>query len=540
MDRSLDGAMGRLRRVAAVQALGGLSDRELLERFVAAHDEAAFTVLIERHGPMVHGACRRTLPNRHDAEDACQATFLVLARKAESLRKKDSLGSFLHGVACRVAAGLKREAARRKNRERQVDPPVPANPATEASWREVQDVLDEELGRLPEQYRAPLILCYLECLTRDEAARQLGLSPGGLHGRLERGRDLLRKRLIGRGLSLSASLTAAALGENVTHALSPTFVITSTKAAALFAAGQPLMESVGANVLVLTQEVLKSMYLAKVKMGTAGVLCAALLTLAGGSFVSLGNAQDARPKPQQAVVKSENDGDFIRRISKDLRNTEPTPAEIHFFVANKDSGKRQKLIDLFIQERQAKKAAAAVAKDLNSVVYPWTLINPNVSNTMMWQALGDPNRINVNYTLGGLSQLQTLQGLSQLQTFQNVYNPNLQMLAAQNVYNPNLQMLALHRAAAQEQARLGTLQREFYKALRSAKDKADVARITQAYLDRLIGFLKEHPQSPDAPDAIRQIVLVYESQGKTVEADAWRAKVPKEAPKTSAEGNKGK
>ncbi len=526
MDRSLDGAMGRLRRVAAVQALGGLSDRELLERFVAAHDEAAFTVLIERHGPMVLGACRRALPNRHDAEDACQATFLVLARKAESLRKKDSLSSFLHGVARRVAAGLKREAARRKNRERQVDPPAPANPAAEVTWREVQAILDEELGRLPERYRAPLILCYLECLTRDEAARRLGLSPGGLHGRLERGRDLLRKRLIGRGLSLSASLTAAALGESVTHALSPTFVISSTKAAALFAAGQPVMESVGANVLVLTREVLKSMYLAKVKMGTAGVLCAALLALAGGSFVSLGFAQDARPKPQQAVAKSESDGDFIRRISKDLRNTEPTPAEIHFFVANKDAGKRQKLIDLFIQERQAKKVAAAAAKDVNVELGYWLTANAGYGNHgVLWLPA---NTLHAN-------QLHLLAA-----TNMNA-NTYLRWLPANNLNtNGKLLWLARNVPVPVEPARLGSVQKEFYKELQSAKDKADIARITQSYLDRLIGFLKDHPKSQEAPDVIRQIVLVYESQGKTVEADAWRAKLPKEAPKAPTAGKKGK
>jgi RNA polymerase sigma factor (sigma-70 family) len=464
MDRSLDCALGRLRRVAALKALGGLSDRQLLERFIGAHDESAFTVLIERHGPMVLGACQRALRNRHDAEDACQATFLVLARKAESLRKKESLGSWLHGVALRVAAGLKREAIRRKNREQRIDLPTPADPATDVTWREVQAVLDEELGRLPERYRAPLILCYLECLTRDEAARRLGLTPGGLHGRLERGRDLLRKRLTGRGLSLAATLSAAVLGESVCHALSPTFVVSSAKAAALFAAGQPVMESVGTSVLILTQEVLKSMSLAKVKIGVAGVIGTVLLALTGGSFVSLGIAQDAKPTTaHERLVKSENDGDFIHRISKDLRGTEPTPAELHFFVANKDAGKRQMLIDLFIQERQAKKKAAEVAK----------------------------------------------------------------IVAATRADVRRVQLLLATRYELVGRARLAALQGEFYKQLQTVKDKSEVAKITQAYLDRLIDYLKAHPSSKDAPEAIRQIVLVYESQGKTVEADAWRARLPK-------------
>src|SRR5580765_438678 len=122
--KSLNGVLQHLRMVAAVQTSRVLSDSELLERFVAARDEAAFAVLIERHGPMVLGVCRRALPNFHDAEDACQATFLVLARKAASVRKKTSLSSWLHGVACRVASKLKRDHARRTRREREVDAPA--------------------------------------------------------------------------------------------------------------------------------------------------------------------------------------------------------------------------------------------------------------------------------------------------------------------------------------------------------------------------------------------------------------------------------
>jgi RNA polymerase sigma factor (sigma-70 family) len=297
--QSLNGALQHLRKVAAVQTSRGVSDRKLLERFVGAHDEASFTVLIERHGPMVLGVCRRALANFHDAEDACQATFLVLARRAASVRKKASLSSWLHGVASRVAAKLTRDYARRKSRERGVDAPAPKDPAAEVSWREVQTILDEELQRLPDRYRAPLILCYLECMTRDEAAQQLSLSPGSLHGRLERARDLLRQRLAKRGLTLSAVMSSAAVGESVAQAaLAPTFVVSSTKAALLLAARQPLTESVIAtHVLALTQEVVKTMCLTKLKLGTAAVLCAGLfMAMIGGSFASLGVAQDATPK----------------------------------------------------------------------------------------------------------------------------------------------------------------------------------------------------------------------------------------------------
>src|SRR5262249_12958250 len=157
------------------------------------------------------GVCRRALRHAHDAEDACQATFLVLARKAASIRKKTSISSWLHGVAIRVAAGLKRERSRRRRHEQEAPTPAPTEAGAAGSWHEVQAVVDDELGRLPERYRTPLILCYLDGKTRDEAARQLGLTAGSLHGRLERGRQLLRQRLTRRGLTLSAALFATAL-----------------------------------------------------------------------------------------------------------------------------------------------------------------------------------------------------------------------------------------------------------------------------------------------------------------------------------------
>lgn len=367
---ALQDVLQHLSKVAAVQTHRGLSDRQLLDEFVASHDEAAFTVLIERHGPMVLGVCRRALPNAHDAEDACQASFLVLARKAASIRKRTSVGSWLHGVASRVALKLKRGHARRQRRERRVAVAMAIDPAAELSWREVQGILDEEVQQLPDRYRAAVIHCYLEGLTRDEAARRLCLSPGSLHGRLERARALLRDRLANRGLTLGAVLSAAALGENVVQAaLPPLFVVTSTRAALQLAAGQPVAQSVVAShVLALTQEVVKTMFLTKVKLGTAVALCVGLfVTVIAGSFTSPSAAQD---KPRGPLVErflatgtAESDTEFIRRISKDLRGTEPTPAEIHFFVASTDPGRRQKLIDLFIQERQAKQKAIGRKSD---------------------------------------------------------------------------------------------------------------------------------------------------------------------------------
>src|SRR5579884_3194310 len=160
-DGHIDGVVQHIRRIVAAERSGALTDRELLDRFVGQRDEDAFAALVRRHGPLVFGVCRRVLHDAHDAEDACQAAFLVLARKAATVRDRNSLGSYLYGVAYRVASNLRREVARRRGREATaVDVPGPA--AADVTWRELRTVLDEELRRLPERFRAPLLLCYLE------------------------------------------------------------------------------------------------------------------------------------------------------------------------------------------------------------------------------------------------------------------------------------------------------------------------------------------------------------------------------------------
>lgn len=492
----LNAAMQSLRKVATLHAYRSLPDGELLERFIDAHDEAAFTVLIEKHGPMVLGVCRRALTSLHDAEDACQATFLVLSRKAATVSKKASLGSWLHGVAGRVSANLKREQGRRRSRERKRDTAPSKDPASEVSWSEVQAVLDEELQLLPDRYRAPLVLCYLECLTRDEAATQLGVTPGSLHGLLERGRDLLRKRLVKRGLALSAALSAVALGGSLARALSPTFVLSSSRAAALLAAGKPLPEgAVAAQVLTLTQEVVKNMFITKLKLGAAAFVCV-VATLVGGGFTTQGFAQDKQPlgvEIRKTKTKSvESDQEFLVRVSKDLRGVEPSPAELHFFLANKDANKRTKAVDLFIQERQAKQAAAErdlTARIIDIDIYP-------------------KDRLDLHHM-----QFDKLIAEGLLQ-------------AAKDQKQIRFRVALTNASSA---AGWAGLQKEFFRDLGAAKDKVDIAKATQAHLDRLVGFVKSHPKSAEVSDAMRQIATVYESQGKTVEATAWREKLSKES-----------
>src|SRR5579872_1251499 len=209
-----------LQQVGPVSVSGGAKsgpepaesgDRELLERFSDSRDEASFGTLVHRHGPMVQGVCRRILGNVHEAEDAFQAVFLVLARKCGSIRKPELLGNWLYGVACRISRKARLKAIRKESWERRAGKMPTQEQVLELEWAEVKQVLDDELGRLPEKYRAPLVLCYLQGRTNSEAAAQLGWPAGSISGRLSRAREILRKRLNRRGLTLSAGLLAVLL-----------------------------------------------------------------------------------------------------------------------------------------------------------------------------------------------------------------------------------------------------------------------------------------------------------------------------------------
>ena len=188
-----------------------LSEGRLLRRFVAEGDESAFSTLVSRHGPMVLGVCRRVLGTRGDADDAFQATFLVLLRRATSLRDVDSLGPWLHGVAWRVAMRARAGNARRRLEEGKAAAIrlEQAEADCQADRREIHAIIDQEINRLPEKYRRPLVLCYLEGLTQEAAARQLRCKAGVLRGRLDRARLHLRRRLARRGLAPVATLALA-------------------------------------------------------------------------------------------------------------------------------------------------------------------------------------------------------------------------------------------------------------------------------------------------------------------------------------------
>jgi RNA polymerase sigma factor (sigma-70 family) len=187
------------------------SDRELLDRFHRLRDQSAFEQLVRRHGPMVLGVCRRTLLHAHDAEDAFQATFLVLVRKAGSLQNPELLANYLYGVAYRVARKARTRIARQSQCERQAKFMPAEDVYCDLAWQELRFLLDEELQRLPTKYQAPLVLCYLEGLSNEEAARRLGWPSGSISYRLAKGRELLRKRLARRDRAFSPELFASML-----------------------------------------------------------------------------------------------------------------------------------------------------------------------------------------------------------------------------------------------------------------------------------------------------------------------------------------
>jgi RNA polymerase sigma-70 factor (ECF subfamily) len=278
-----------LRFLRALQPAEGAADAPdayLLERFAIHRDEAAFAALLRRHGPMVLGVCARTLGDTPDAEDALQATFLVLARRAGSVGRPELLGNWLHGVACRVARKARAAAATRRRHEGRVRGGTGADPAEEVAWRDLRPVLDEELSRLPAKYRLPLVLCHLEGQTHEEVARRLGCPRETVTTRLVRARERLRRRLVRRGLTLSAGAGAALLtGDALTAAVPAALAETTVRSAAGFATGSGAAAGrVSAQVVALTEGVLQTMWLTKVKITAALVLAVAALAWGVGTL----------------------------------------------------------------------------------------------------------------------------------------------------------------------------------------------------------------------------------------------------------------
>jgi RNA polymerase sigma factor (sigma-70 family) len=266
---------------------GERSDGELLARFVHARDEDAFAAVVRRHGPMVLAVCRRVLGNHADADDAFQAAFLVLVRKAGALGSRRPLGPWLHGVAFNTARRLQRAGRRRAAYERCVAdlPDVAAEPVNLSD--ELLAILDEELTRLPARYRAPIVLCDIEGRTRRQAAAQLGCPEGTVAGRLARARALLAARLASRGVTPSAGVLAAVLAQRPAGAAQSERIASVVQAAA----GGP----VPVRVSALVERVVAAMFLQKVKSFAAAFLVLGGLLAAAGMGLQSAASADAQP-----------------------------------------------------------------------------------------------------------------------------------------------------------------------------------------------------------------------------------------------------
>ncbi len=289
----LAAGLRQLRGKLAAQQRSEDSDEQLLHAFTTRRDDNAFAILVRRHGPMVLHVCRRVLGHPQDAEDAFQATFLVLARNAAALREKASLASFLHGTAYRTALKAKQAAARRRNHERRTPPRSPIDPADEISWREVKELLDKEIARLPEIYRAVFVLYYLEDLNQAETAQRLGLKIAAVSKRLIAARKRLSRRLASRGVELTAVLAAT----GTASALPPGLTMATVKSALAMAAGQGLTDVVSASVVELVHGATTVMG-SKVKIFLAMTLAAALL---GGLGLGLGERRGVSPPVWRAA-----------------------------------------------------------------------------------------------------------------------------------------------------------------------------------------------------------------------------------------------
>ena len=294
-----------LRRTVLLRDEAELTDEQLLEDYLRHRKEGALAALVFRHGPMVWGVCRRVLREHHDAEDAFQATFLVLVRKAASVVPREMVANWLYGVAHQTALKARAVTAKRRARERQMtEMPEPAT-AEPDLWNDLQPLLDQELSRLPDKYRVAIVLCDLEGTTRKEAARQIGVPEGTLAARVARGRVMLAKRLARHGLVVAGGALATMLAQQLASAAVPTCVVASTiKAACLFAAGPAVAAGViPTPVAALTQGVLQTMLLSKIKAVTAVLLVVSALGVGANRLLVPIQAAQGGDEPKQVQPK---------------------------------------------------------------------------------------------------------------------------------------------------------------------------------------------------------------------------------------------
>ena len=321
--------------------VGDVADDQLLERFVTERREAgemAFEALVERHGPMVLRICRAILRDKHDAEDAFQATFLVLARRAASIRSRTSVASWLHGVARRVASCARSAASRRRRHEKKAAS-LAEHFAAETRWDDLAEVLHEEIDRLPERYREPIVLCDMKGMTEGQAARRLGRPIGTVRSQLARGRQRLRCRLIRRGLApASVVLVMARDGSSANAVVAPSLVSSTIQSAMKFAVPRATtagMVSASSSAAALAEGFLGRMLMVRIKSAAMAALVAIAIATVG-AFALEQPGEKPRPTSDakqelldlmnalgKALVESDV-GTMDRLLAYELIGTDPT------------------------------------------------------------------------------------------------------------------------------------------------------------------------------------------------------------------------
>jgi RNA polymerase sigma factor (sigma-70 family) len=319
---AMQGVLRHIRKMARQASADSQSDAQLLEAFLARRDEEAIAALVRRHGPMVLGVCRRVLRHTQDAEDAFQATFLVLVRKASSLRSELRLGNWLYGVAYRTAMKARAMRAKRQIKERRASAAAECASEAQCTWDGLLDHLDAELSRLPEKYRVPVVLCELQGTPRKKAARLLGLPEGTLSWRLARARKLLAARLARHRVALPAGALLAVCADRTSACVPPSLLAAVTRASVVAAAGQPLGAGmVSARVISLTEGVLKAMLLTKLKV--VGTLLLAVSLTAATGLTYRATAADDKPRRDapQVTRPAQSELEALRLEIEALRKT---------------------------------------------------------------------------------------------------------------------------------------------------------------------------------------------------------------------------
>jgi RNA polymerase sigma factor (sigma-70 family) len=307
--------LGNLTQRMAGEVLANLSDQQLVEKALLECNEMVFQAILSRHGPLVYRVCWRVLQHTHDVEDAFQATFLILARKLRSVRKQASLASWLHGVAFRVALKAKAQTSTRQLHEKQKAIPA-IIPSEDISWKEISSILDFELQKLPEKWRLPLILCYLEGRTQDEASRELGWSKNTLRARLEEARNSLGRRLTSRGVTWPIASSAILISDSISSSgFSADLFRSTVQLSTNTVLGQSTNMVVSANTALLTKGIIQTMFLKKLQIAVAvflglGFLTTSLLT------------SDLLGQPQIAQVP-QRDKNFFPQSKKGGKSENP-------------------------------------------------------------------------------------------------------------------------------------------------------------------------------------------------------------------------